>query len=363
MRIIGHLDMDAFFAAIEERDTPRFSGLPIVIGANPQNGKGRGVVSTANYKAREYGIHSALPISKAWQFSEWAKKRGEPEAVFIEPDMEKYEIVSDRIAKVVEKDVGPSFVKLKIERSSIDEMYMDFSFAGSYAKAQEICARIKDEIKKKEKLTCSIGVGPNKLIAKIASDFKKPDGLTIVEPEKVDDFLSHLPIRKIPGIGPKTEMKLQGMGIVSMENLKSMPLEKLKNEFGKWGLDIYNKIRGIDDSPVQEFYEAKSIGEQETFPKDTLEASYIIDRLDLMCQNVIKRLIEERFESFKTIVITARFTGFTTKTRAHTLKKPADSLVVLKREAIKLLMPFLDKRENPEMKKIRLIGVRVEKLV
>ena len=158
-------------------------------------------------------------------------------------------------------------------------------------------------------------------------------------------------------------MKLQGMGIVSMENLKSMPLEKLKNEFGKWGLDIYNKIRGIDDSPVQEFYEAKSIGEQETFPKDTLEASYIIDRLDLMCQNVIKRLIEERFESFKTIVITARFTGFTTKTRAHTLKKPADSLVVLKREAIKLLMPFLDKRENPEMKKIRLIGVRVEKLV
>src|SRR4030042_5128571 len=243
IRIIVHLDMDAFFAAVEERDTPQWRGLPIVVGASPRGGKGRGVVSTANYKAREYGIHSALPISKAWQFSEWAKKRGEPAAIFVEPDIEKYEMVSDRILEIV-RSVLISFAPVRpplpsggrtaagysVEQAGIDEMYLDLSFVGSYETAKEICQKIKEEIKKKEKLTCSIGVGPNKLIAKIDSDQQKPDGLTIVgdDDEKkcanaVESFLNPLPIRKIPGIGPKTEVKLHELGIVFIRDLKKMP--------------------------------------------------------------------------------------------------------------------------------------------
>jgi DNA polymerase IV (DinB-like DNA polymerase) len=389
MRIIAHLDMDAFFAAVEERDTPQWRGLPIVIGADPQKGKGRGVVSTANYKAREYGIKSALPINKAWQFSEWAKQRGEAGAIFIEPDIEKYERVSGEIIEIARSVLNEKLYILpervrqsadeskavrktlrqaqgirnyKIEQASIDEMYLDLSFIGSYEKARKVCQKIKKEIKKQEKLTCSIGIGPNKLIAKIASDFEKPDGLTIVEEKKVSEFLENMPIRKIPGIGPKTEIKLHEIGAVFIKDLKNKSLSELKEKFGKWGEDMFYKAQGIDDSAVEEFYEAKSIGEQETFPKDTREANYIIDRLGLMCENIIKRLKDEGFRNFRTIVITVRFAGFITKTRSHTLKKPASSLVELKRETIKLLMPFLDKRENPQMKKIRLVGARVEKL-
>jgi len=363
MRIIAHLDMDAFFAAVEERDTPRWRGLPLIVGADPQEGRGRGVVSTANYKAREYGIHSALPISKAWQFSQWAKQRGEPEAIFVEPDMEKYARVSEEIAKIAREFVPT------IERASIDEMYLDLSFSGSYGKAAEFCQKIKKEITDKEKLTCSVGIGPNKLIAKIASDTQKPNGLTVVgaDEEKTctelaEVFLESLFIRQIPGIGPKTEIRLQELGIFLVRDLKKLSLEKLKEKFGKWGEDMYYKARGIDDSPVIEEYEAKSIGEQETFPQNTLDPNFIIGRLTAMCENVIGRMKRDGFKEFRTIALTVRFGGFETKTRAHTLKSPADSADALKKEALKLMMPFFDKRENPSNKLIRLIGVRVEKL-
>lgn len=381
MRIIAHLDMDAFFAAVEERDTPRWRGLPLVVGADPQGGRGRGVVSTANYKAREYGIHSALPISKAWQFSQWATQRGEPEAIFVEPDIGKYEKVSERIVKIVEsifeqamrENGSPSNreerFSQKIERASIDEMYLDLSFAGSYKKATEICQKIKKELTNKEKLTCSIGIGPNKLIAKIASDQQKPDGLTTVGADKegvciesVEAFLEPLFIRQIPGIGPKTETRLQEMGIFLVRDLKKLSLEELKEKFGKWGEGMYYKARGIDESLVEEFNEAKSIGEQETFPQNTLDPNFIIGRLTAMCENIIGRMKKDGFKGFRTIALTVRFAGFETKTRSHTLKSPADSVDILKKEALKLLIPFFDKRENPGNKLIRLIGVRVEKL-
>jgi DNA polymerase IV (DinB-like DNA polymerase) len=377
MRIIAHLDMDAFFASVEERDTPQWKGLPVVVGSDPQGGKGRGVVSTANYKAREYGIHSALPITKAWQFSQWAKQRGEPEAIFVEPDIEKYGKVSGEIVEIarsilsqttearplenVENNTERIF-DFKIEQASIDEMYLDLSFAGSYKKAAGICMKIKAEVKEKEKLTCSIGIGPNKLIAKIASDMKKPDGLTVVEEKSVLGFLENMPIRKIPGIGPKTETKFHGFGIVLIKDLRKLTEEELKERFGKCGEDMYYKSRGIDDSPVVEEHEIKSIGEQETFLKNTLDPNFIVDRLTAMCENVVRRLKADGFKSFQAVVVTVRFAGFETKNRSHTLKRPADSLDELKRETLKLLMPFFDKRENPGNKLIRLIGVRVEKL-
>ena len=375
-RIIAHLDMDAFFAAIEERDTPQWRGLPIVVGANPQGGKGRGVVSTANYKAREYGIKSALPIRTAWQYSERARREGEPPAVFVEPDIEKYARVSEEIIKIVRDVViqytearplpigrGRASEAFKIEQASIDEMYLDLSFASSFKKASEICKKIKEEIKKKERLTASVGIGQNKLIAKIASDQQKPDGLTVVNEKEAAEFLEPLSIRAIPGIGPKTEEKLvHELGVTLVRNLKNVSLEQMEAMFGKWGVDIYYKARGIDEAPLEEENVAKSIGEQETFLKDTLDANFIIDRLALMCKNITKRLKAEGFNNFRAIVITVRFKGFETITRSHTLPKPADSLEALKFEAIKLLMPFFDKRENPGNKLIRLFGVRVEKL-
>jgi DNA polymerase IV (DinB-like DNA polymerase) len=199
MRLIGHLDMDAFFAAIEERDEPKLKGRPLVVGADPAGGQGRGVVSTANYPARQYGIHSAMPISRAWKLSEAARRRGLPPAAFVRVSHRKYSEVSRRLMEILRRHAP------LVEEASVDEAYFDLSFAGSVDAAVTICRKIKEEIQAREQLTGSIGLGPNKLVAKIASDFRKPDGLTVVTAEQAEDFLAPLPVRKIPGIGPNSE--------------------------------------------------------------------------------------------------------------------------------------------------------------
>ena len=405
-RIIAHLDMDAFFAAIEERDNPRLRGLPIVVGADPMEGRGRGVVSTANYKAREYGIRSAVPISKAWELSQKAKSGGKPEAIFLDGHYEKYSKVSQKIIEIIRKH------SKIVEQASIDEVYIDLSSPRAKLSeirelssgketleiATKICEKLKKEIREKEKLTASIGIGPNKLIAKIASDMQKPDGLTVITPDKVEEFLEPLSIRKIPGIGPKTEQFFNTKGIKIVQDLKKYNLAEMDEMLGKWGEDLYYKIRGIDDLEIVEEYEAKSIGEQETFQTDTLDFKFIFERMESLCQDVFRRFKESDFKSFRTVVITVRFSGFETKNRSHSspphqkncicntrrkrlkkqkawknsnestacwcggMPKPFDSLKILKLEATKLLMPFFDTRENPKKKLIRLVGVRIEKL-
>ena len=356
-RIIAHLDMDAFFASIEERDNERFRGLPIVVGADPEGGKGRGVVSTANYKAREYGIRSALPISKAWEYSEKARKEGKPPAVFLGVHMKRYSEVSQNIMAIVRH-----YAK-ECEQASVDEMYLDLSYLGSFEKAEKICETIKKEIRDKEKLSCSIGIGPNKLIAKIASDYKKPDGLTVVREREAELFLGPMGIRKIPGIGPKTEAVLNKKNITLVEDIKNYSLEELRDMLGKFGAELYGKARGLDDSPVVEEYETKSIGEQETFMKDTRDAAFVSLRMEALCESVFKSFKMSEFSHFRTIVVTVRFSDFDTKSRAHTLSEDADDVITLKFEALKLLLPFFDSRENPRKKSFRLIGVRLEKLV
>lgn len=355
-RIVAHLDMDAFFAAIEERDNPQFRGLPIVVGADPKDGKGRGVVSTANYKAREYGIHSAMPISVAWRLSEKARKQGKPPVVFLPTNYFRYSQVSKKIRKIIQNYASV------IEQASVDEFYLDLSFAKSFKKAREICFKVKEEIREKGKLTCSIGLAPNKLIAKVASAREKPDRFTIVFPSQVNKFLEQLSIREIPGIGPKTEAYLVRQGIKLVKDLKKVPKNQLKEMFGKWGLDLYEKLRGRDYSPVTEEYEVKSFGEQETFLKDTLNSNFISERLAYLCKNVTERFNEEGFKGFRTIVLTIRFTDFETRTKSLTFKESNNDYNFLKIQALKLLLPFLDHRENPRGKLIRLIGVRVEKL-
>jgi nucleotidyltransferase/DNA polymerase involved in DNA repair len=356
MRLIGHLDMDAFFAAIEERDRPELKGRPVVVGADPAGGKGRGVVATANYPARQYGIHSALPISQAWKASEAARRRGMPAAVFVRGRHRRYSEVSGRIMAILHR-----FAPL-VEEASIDEAYFDLSFAGSYERATEICRQIKAEIKTREDLTASIGLGPNKLVAKIASDFQKPDGLTVVTAEEAENFLAPLPVRKIPGIGPKTEKSLARLGIKVVQDLKRFSVPELQEMFGKWGPELYERIRGRHESPLVVEWEPKSVGEQETFRTDSLDLPFIFTRLWVMCHEVFKRVKAEGFQTYRTVVVTVRFADFDTKSRSHTLPSPSDSPRRLRFEAMKLLMPFLDHRENPKHKLIRLIGVRVEKL-
>jgi DNA polymerase IV (archaeal DinB-like DNA polymerase) len=357
VNIIAHLDMDAFFAAVEERDHPQLKGRPLVVGADPEEGRGRGVVSTANYAARRYGIHSAMPISRAWKLSEAARQRGEPAVVFISSNFARYGEVSDRIMAIVRRHVP------LVEEAGIDEAYLDLSFTGSYHQARQICRTIKEQIKQEEKLTASMGIGPNKLIAKIASDFEKPDGLTLVTAEEAEAFLAPLPVRTIPGIGPKTEKLLAGKGITLVRHLQGVSAPELSHWFGKWGPALYEKVRGRGSAALTPAYERKSVGEQETFARDTRDLNFIFARLWRLGREVYRRLSQGGFAGFRTVVVTVRFADFQTHSRAHTLAHPSDSLKTLQFEAMKLLMPFLDHRENPRRKLIRLIGVRVEKLV
>ncbi len=356
MRIIAHLDMDAFFAAVEERDNPRFKGLPIVVGSDPEGGRGRGVVSTANYKAREYGIRSALPIGKAWEFSEMARKAGKPPAVFLGGSFEKYSAVSEKIMELVRSKVP------QVEQVGVDEAFLDLSFAGSYEKAEALAREIKAEIKREEHLTASVGIGPNKLIAKIASDVQKPDGLTLVREENVEAFLEPMKVRSIPGIGPKTEALLAERGIKKIRDLKHHSRDELEVMLGKHGLDLYEKARGRDDTPVEESDEVKSIGEQETFRTDTRDLTFISERLKDLSEMVWRRFRKRGFKKFRTVVLTVRFQGFITKSRSQTFQKEFGSADELAFEILRMFMPFLDARENPGGKAIRLVGVRVEKL-
>ncbi len=366
MRIIAHLDMDAFFAAVEERDKPRIQGKPIVVGSDPEDGKGRGIVSTANYRAREYGIRSALPISTAWRFSEEARRAGKDPVVFLGVDFKKYGAVSDHIMKIItgvlEHARPPKFPAGNLERASVDEAYFDLSFSGSYKNAEDICRKIKNDIKGEERLTASVGIGPNKLIAKIASDIEKPDGLTIVREEEAEKFLEPLSLRTIPGIGPKTEAVFKKLGASRVFDLKKYSPDELKELLGKWGDELYKKIRGKDSSPIVEEYEAKSIGEQETFAEDTRDPGFLSSRLRELCAGVFESFKKSEFTSFRTLVVTVRFADFVTKNRSRTFQAPIHSKSTLEFESLKLLMPFFDKRENPSRKAIRLIGVRIEKL-
>ncbi len=348
--------MDAFFAAIEERDRPKLAGWPIVVGSDPKEGAGRGVVSTANYAARKYGIHSAQPISVAWRLSQAAVNEGKPAAVFLSVDMEKYFRVSAEIEEILRKRVEI------IEKTSVDEAYLDLSFCDSYKRAEEAMRRIKEEIRKKERLTASVGIGPNKLVAKIASDLQKPDGMTIVMEKQVQGLLDMLSVRKLPGVGPKTEARLEEMGAKTIRDLRGISKKRLAEKFGKWGLELYAKARGLDDSPVAEERETKSVGEQETFDEDTLDPKFLLRKIGEMAESVFEKMGEEGFSAFRTVAITVRFSNFRTVTRSRTLRQPGGDAALLKFVATDLFLPFLDKRENPRKNLVRLLGVRVENI-
>ena len=357
MRIVVHLDMDAFYAAVEERRDPALRGRPIVVGADPKGGTGRGVVTTASYAARQYGIRSALPISRAWRLAEAARRRGEPEAVFVRGDRGLYREVSARIMAIAARGTDA------FEEASIDEAYLDLSSLGDFARAEAHTKALKAEILEREGLTCSAGIAPNKLVAKIASDFQKPDGLTVVLPEAIEAFLDPLPIRRIPGIGPKSEAVLRDRGVQTIAELRDVERARLVEWFGKWGEEMHERARGISDSPVSNEWERKSVGEQETFEQDTLESSVVLERARALASGVFERLRAEGFAGFRTVTVTVRFTNFVTLNRSRTAETPITTQIALEQLTHQLLLPFFDARENPRSRKIRLIGVRAEKLV
>ena len=360
MRIVAHIDMDAFYAAVEEQLNPAVRALPLVVGADPKGGTGRGVVMTANYAARRFGIHSALPISRAWRLAESARKRGEPAAVFVRPNMALYRAVSERIMGIV-KCYGDGF-----EEGSIDEAYLEISSQGDFSTAAETMISLKAEIRNREGIGCSIGLGPNKLIAKIASSEQKPDGLTVIAPEHVESFLDPLPLRKIPGIGPKSERFLHEHNLRTIGELREVPAPILIEWFGKWGARLFEKCRGIDASPVTNEWTRKSLGEQETFAQDTRTQSLVSERLDCMAERIMTKLQAKDFARFHTITVTVRFSDFQTSNRSRTIRDgiavDEDALSKLRHQAAALLTPFFDERENPRGKAFRLIGLRVEKL-
>lgn len=355
-RIIAHLDMDAFFAAVEERNNPQFAGMPIVVGADPQNGNGRGVVSTANYAARKYGIHSALPITRAWKLSQAAKAQGKPEAIFLPGNFAAYSRISKTVMNIL-REYTP-----QIQQRSVDEAYFDLSSTKTLQAAQKVAQEIKNRIRADEQLTCSIGIGPNKLVAKIASDLDKPDGLTVIPEADIIQTLAPLPIRAIPGVGPKTQILLSQCDIHTIRDAQQYEADELASLLGKSGGALYEKVRGIDTSPLTEPSIAKSISEQVTFRHDSLDASVLIPQLFSSCKHLTDRLVSEGFTGFKTIGITVRFSNFQTKSRQITLRKATKSTSILHKKTLQILLPFLDSRENPNHYAIRLVGVRLEKL-
>ncbi len=356
MRIIAHLDMDAFFAAVEERRDPELRGRPVVIGADPKAGKGRGVVATASYAARKYGIRSATPISRAWRLAEAARRRGEPATVFLRGNHALYREVSARIMALVAERADA------FEEASIDEAYLDISSVADFQNAEAHARTVKAQILDREGLTCSVGIGPNKLVAKIASDFRKPDGLTVVLPEAVQDFLDPLSIRVIPGIGPKTETFLRERGIGTIAELRRVERPRLVEWLGKWGDDVHERARGVSLSPVSNEWERKSVGEQETFEQDTLDRSFVLERVRALAADVFERMLADGIRGFRTVTITVRFEHFVTVSRSLTAETPLLTRDALEGTADRLLAPFFDERENPKGRRIRLIGVRVEKL-
>jgi DNA polymerase IV (DinB-like DNA polymerase) len=343
-RIIFHVDMDQFFAAVEEREHPEIKGKPVIVGADPKEGKGRGVVSTCNYEARKYGVRSAMPISKAWKLC--------PHAVFLPVNYRLYMQVSARIMDILSKYTD------KFESWGIDEAFLDVtSKVADYEEARKLALQIKMEILEKEKLTCSIGVGPNKLIAKIASDFQKPDGLTVVEDKDVKAFLAPLDIDRLLWVGKKTARRLRQLGINTIGDMARYDPSVLTEKFGVMGTQLYLFSQGIDNSEVGIQGAVKSIGRNVTFEKDTSDWNFVLQTLDKLCVEVQKEVKENNF-LFKTVTVTARYENFETHTHGKTLPFLTDRLSDLEKAAHELMQPYL----RPE-RKIRLIGARVSSLV
>jgi DNA polymerase-4 len=339
MRRILHIDMDAFFSAVEQKRRPELVGKPVVVGGEGDPTK-RGVVSTASYEARKFGIHSAMPLRTAYKLC--------PDAVFLPVDYEEYSRVSEEV-----KAILGEFSTI-MEDVGIDEAFLDISSIDK--PSEEIAKEIKKRIKEETGLTSSIGIAPNKLLAKMASDMQKPDGLTIILEDDIQRRIWPLSVRKLWGVGPKTEAYLKKMGIETVGDLASLSLDRMIEEFGQsYGSYLYEASKGIDESPLVTHWEPKSISRETTFQRDVDNWQVIAKTLAELAKEVVINMKEEGYRG-RTVTLKIRFNDFKTYTRAKTLNKHADSEEEIRRAAFDCL------RRLELKKKVRLIGVRVSHL-
>ncbi|MEE4312453.1 MAG: DNA polymerase IV [candidate division KSB1 bacterium] len=342
-RIILHIDMDAFFAAIEQRDHPEYRGKPVVVGADPKEGKGRGVVSTCSYEAREYGIHSAMPISQAY--------RRCPHAIYLHGRMERYQDVSRSVMKIL-----GDFSAI-VEPISIDEAFLDISgcirLLGTPERiAKSMKQRIRDELG----LTASVGIAPTKFVAKIASDLEKPDGLVIVSADQIETFLRPLPISKMWGVGKKTQPVLEKFGIRTIGDMADYPQEKIVKKMGKSGLQYWRLAHGIDPRDVVRHGDAKSMSQETTFSTDTDDIEKIEHTLFSLCTD-LSRLLRNDDIAGRTVTLKIRLEDFTTFTRSESHCEFINGSRDIYNVIIKLFHNF-----DRYGKKVRLIGVAVSNL-
>lgn len=336
MRRIIHIDMDAFFASVEMKRRPELTGKPVVVGGGGDPTK-RGVVSTASYEARKFGIHSAMPLRTAYRLC--------PDAVFLPVDYEEYSRVSE-IVKGILREFTPI-----LEDVGIDEAFLDISQIDN--PPEEIAREIKKMVYDETGLTCSIGIASNKLLAKIASDMQKPDGLTIIGEKDIKNRIFPLSIRKLWGVGPKTEAHLNRIGIKTIGELASMSRDKLVEEFGEsYGNYLYEASRGIDERPLITHWEPKSHSREITFQKDTQNWQVIARTIAGLTKDVVGSMKEDGYK-VKTVTVKIRFSDFETHTRAKTLSEPTDSVEKIRKTAFYCLGKLEMK------KKVRLIGIRV----
>jgi DNA polymerase IV (DinB-like DNA polymerase) len=343
-RVIFHFDMDHFFTAVEEREQPELKDKPVIVGADPKGGTGRGVVSTSNYLARKFGVKSGMPISRAWKLC--------PEAVYLPVKYELYLKVSNEIMDILRRYAE------KFEQWGIDEAFLDVtSRVNDCTSAETLARQIKDEVFATTRLTCSVGISSNKLVAKIASDFRKPDGLTIVKQEEIESFLAPLPVRRLLWVGRKTGQKLGNMGVRTIGDLARCDPTALTDAFGEMGKQLHLMARGIDRSDVQERSQIKSISRELTFEQDTTDFEAVLRVLSMLGGEVCEDAVKQRLQ-FKTVTIKVRYANFETHTHSKTLPFITSRLLDVEKTARELLQPYLEPGG-----KIRLVGLRVSNLI
>ncbi len=339
-KYILHVDMDAFFAAIEQREHPEFQGKPVIVGADPKQGKGRGVVSTCSYEAREYGIHSAMPIMQAYKRC--------PHGIYVPPNGRLYSQVSKDIFKIFFE-----FTDM-VEPLSIDEAFLEIS--GSIkllGSPKKIAQKLKYRIYQEQAITASVGIAPNKFLAKIASDLDKPDGLVIVDEDKIQPFLHPLPLKRMWGAGKKTIEKLNKDGIHTIGDLAKFPRELLVKKYGKTGLHFYKLSHGIDDRSVVPDHAVKSVSNEHTFHEDLFDLDQIYQTLLRLSEKVAYRMRKQGLKG-RTIHLKLRYEGFETLTRNKTINHQTANTEIIHG----IIKELFDRNYNRD-RKVRLLGVGV----
>jgi DNA polymerase-4 len=339
-RKIIHVDMDAFYAAVEVRDNPALAGRAVVIGGSPQS---RAVVCTASYEARKFGIRSAMSCAKAYRLC--------PDAVFLYPNFEKYYQVSQQIRAIFAR-----FTDL-IEPLSLDEAYLDVTANTSGLYAAQIGKAIQEAVARELLLSCSVGVAPNKLVAKIASDYRKPAGLTVVPPEKVESFMHGLEVRKIFGVGPATEKRLHALGIKTCADVVETPLLQLEHQLGSFAHWIHSAAQGIDERRVHTTRERKSLGREDTFSKDLLNIPQLLEELNSLAEKTANDL-HKRDLAGKTVTLKVKYGDFQQITRSQTLRVATNNASDIFASTRKLLLERSEAGQRP----IRLLGLSVSNL-